>query len=128
MTDKEKTEEYVRALRLAGINIYNHLDIEKAYLEGLEAGRKELEKDAELKEISEMNSLSKVLIQRCKEVGIKDLYHLANYLTIIENQKYQIEKMKCCQNCKKWRNKPEPLAVHVSCTKCKDYSEWEAAE
>lgn len=38
------------------------------------------------------------------------------------------EKMKCCGNCKKERNKPEPLAVHMSCMKCKNHSEWEMAE
>lgn len=27
------------------------------------------------------------------------------------------EKMKCCGNCKKERNKPEPLSVHISCAK-----------
>lgn len=50
------------------------------------------EENAELKELNEINSLSKVLIQRCKDVGIKDLYHLANYLTIIENQKNRLRK------------------------------------
>lgn len=110
-------------IRKSGEDTCDKCKTYQMYKIGLEAGRKlgkeeqwkatekaqkktssrirDLEKEnAELKELSEINSLSKVLIQRCKEVGIKDLHQLANYLTIMENQKYQIEKMKCCGNCK----------------------------
>lgn len=35
---KRKSEEYVRTLRVAGINSYNHCDVEKAYCKGYEQG------------------------------------------------------------------------------------------
>lgn len=71
-------------------------------------------------------------LERSKDEEIKELRHTLDIVTAEWNkerdeQKAQIEKMKCCANCRKERNKPEPLAVHVSCKKCKDYSEWELA-
>lgn len=43
MTDKvldKEAEEYVRTLRVAGINFYNHCDIERAYKCGFKRGSK----------------------------------------------------------------------------------------
>lgn len=79
-------------------------------------------------------------LERSKDEEVKELQHTLDIVTAEWNKERDElrarckavsevnEKMKCCGNCKKERNKPEPLAVHVSCTKCKDYSEWELAE
>lgn len=46
-----------------------------------------------------------------------------------EQLKQQIEKMKCCRNCKHW-NVPDHAfdSFCEECDKCKNYSLWELAE
>lgn len=104
---------------------------------------------AELKhEIDNLKEQNKAILEDNDELNkwideLKELHESDKKATALLMQKWESErnelkahcravdevnaKMKCCGNCKKELNKPEPLAVHVSCKKCKDYSEWELA-
>lgn len=145
MTDKERAEEHA-LLYCAKNCTRNKCATRKtcerykaryrSFLAGLAEGRAELEIREKLikywKKKCKDKSNDVIELQKENAELKEQNKDLCESLDIMNNRESellkQIEKMKCCPNCKKERNKPEPLAVHVSCAKCKDYSEWELAE
>lgn len=147
MTDEEKAEEYLKEIcpicndREAcledGCNCY----IKEAYFDGLAEGRKEeqektcyckhiqnfekenaeLEKDKEWLDNTN-NEQTKVIIDLQEQIDqLSNDNHVLKTAFITQNE--QIEKMKCCGNCK--------YSQYISCPnvrQCSNYSKWELAE
>lgn len=145
MTYEGKAEEFVKYSRCSLCFDFGRYDVchktcncftQDCYyfLAGLAEGRKlgkeeqwKATEKAQNKTSSKIRELEKENAE-LKEYVSRTGYRIAELKHEVDELKEQIEKMKCCVNCKKERNKPEPLAVHISCTKCKNHSEWEMAD
>lgn len=141
MTDEERAEEYAKGKAhehyhfLFEENNGSPVDFAKlCHLDGLVEGRK-LGKEEQWKATEKAQKKTSARIRELKNEieELKALHESDKKATALLMQKWEEdrnelkahckavdevnEKMKCCGNCKKERNKPEPLSVHISCAK-----------
>lgn len=132
MTDEEKWYEYCKAKKMAWWTQYDEERAKRIYLDGLAEGRKESAKDINV--LTKENKLQEEINRLEKEktfVNNPAPNIQEEVITLrIENAelKEQIEKMKCCENCKKHRNRDCSEDKKFYARTTKQCNEWEPAE
>ena len=138
MTDEQKAEDYVKINHSHIMSGTMKSIYKKIYLDGLAEGRKEkcLEQnnDGTIRpcEVMKENAELKAQIEKQQHhIEIicntqKQKMMLLRYIRIKENLEAQIEKMKCCGNCK--HNGIDCVWLENHNQKCINLNKWESAE
>ena len=88
-----------------GVKVFEEADMKQAYLTGAEPREKQIQIDTE--QIRALQKQNGELTDRVKELEA------------------QIEKMKCCFNCKFDNLEPPEIISNGVCKNCIHYSKWE---
>lgn len=125
------------------------------YLDGLAEGRKELEKEnAEQKQKLEsdqlaLNEANEIIAElkynlKCRDDELAESkaeinqiierervvpeHYLCEMIDKNKELKAQVEKMKCCNNCKNAHYDWREQVLEGICNECRNYNKWESAE
>ena len=132
---KQYAKEYVQNNTDESVNSFNGEQLQKAFIEGTDfmyySNNEELKKELteKDKQIAELKRERETInpcgdwnsdVHMCQMYVIHD--EIQDYCHEIAELKVQIEKMKCCQNCRKFNN------LSYDCTCAKVCNEWEIKE